>query len=85
MGALARRSFFQAPGDTAFHYAWLQERGGFELPVSRGGFPTENPREHRRNFALKSISIVQRIVSPPVLDEFSRRPSNSGVTRMRLG
>ena len=37
-----RRSFFQAPGDTAFHYACLLERSRLEPSVSREVFPREN-------------------------------------------
>ena len=55
-------------GDTAFRCDCLLERGGFEPPVSREGFPKENPSEYWRNFASKSVGVVRRTSSPSVRD-----------------
>ena len=58
-----RRSFFQAPGDTAFHDDCLLERGGLETSVSRGTRVRENRGRYWGNFASKSASIHQRMSS----------------------
>ena len=67
----APRILLRLTGDTAFHYACLLEQGGFELSVSRETFSTETRREYWGKFSSKSDSMVQRMSSPSVRDEFS--------------
>ena len=50
----------------------MVEQGGLETSVSRETFAKENPREYWRNFASKSVSILQRVSSPSVRYEFRR-------------
>ena len=57
-------------GDNAFRCDWLPEQGGLETSVSRETFAKENPRGYWRNFASKSVGILQRVSSPSVRYEF---------------
>src|ERR1039457_3474974 len=60
------------PEITRFRCDCLAERGGFEPAVSRETFAKENPRDYWRNFASRSVSILQRASSPSVRHEFRR-------------
>jgi hypothetical protein len=59
-------------GEKAKIADWLAEQGGLETSVSRETFAKENPREYWKNFASKSLSILQRMSSPSVRHEFRR-------------